>query len=114
MENILDFISEINQSQANITIDISIYDIEAIHAASYAFIDWYHILIEPKTDKSAIVLFEAKDKTRNLTEDIKDFINSLIDHQVRLQLEKTNGKIRDLIVAHAFSPLDLKKETKSL
>lgn len=114
MKSINNFIYDISPTQANITLDISIYDIEAIHAASYAFIDRYHIIIEPESDKLVMVLFEAKDKTRSITEDIKDFATSLIDHQLRLQLEKTNGKIRDLIVAHAFSPLDLKKEIKSL
>ncbi|MEN6373397.1 MAG: His-Xaa-Ser system protein HxsD [Smithella sp.] len=114
MKSINNFIYDISPTQANITLDISIYAIEAIHAASYAFIDRYHIIIEPESDKLVMVLFEAKDKTRRITEDIKDFATSLIDHQLRLQLEKTNGKIRDLIVAHAFSPLDLKKEIKSL
>jgi His-Xaa-Ser system protein HxsD len=60
------------------------------------------------------VIFEAKDKARDVSEDLKDFANSLIDHQLRVQLDKTNGKIRDLIVAHAFSPLDLNEGIKSL
>ncbi len=114
MKNITDFICVIGPAQANLTIDTSLYDIEAIHAATYQFTGSYHVLITPNADNSVTVIFEAKDKARDVSEDLKDFANSLIDHQVRLQLEKTNGKIRDLIVTHAFSPLDLNKEMKSL
>ena len=91
-----------------------IYSLEAIHAATYPFTDSYHILITPSADNSVTVIFEAKNETRDISEDLKDFANALIDHQVRYQLDKRNGKIRDLIVAHAFSPVDLHKETNSL
>lgn len=116
METISEFISVIGPDQANIIIDSSLYDLEAIHAASYAFTNTYHILATCKSGTSVTVIFELKNKTsrRDIPEDIKEFVNTVIDHQVRLQLDRANGKIRDLIVAHAFSPLDLKKEIKSL
>ena len=116
METISGLISVIDTNHANIIIDSSIYDMEAINAACYAFTNNYHILVTPKDSTSVTVIFELKDKIsqRNISEDIKDFINTVIDHQVRLQLDRTNGKIRDLIVKHAFSPLDLKKEIESL
>jgi His-Xaa-Ser system protein HxsD len=115
METISGFISVININHANIIIDSSIYDMEAINAACYAFTNNYHVFMTRKDDKSATVIFELKNKVsqREIQEDIKDFINTVIDHQVRLQLDRANGKIRDLIVKHAFSPLDLKKEIES-
>ncbi|MFA5182509.1 MAG: His-Xaa-Ser system protein HxsD [Syntrophales bacterium] len=114
MQAISDFISDSGSGRANIVVNTNIYSIEAIHAASYQFTGSYHVLITPNAENSVTVIFEAKDKTMNVIEDLKDFANSLIDHQVRVQLDKTNGKIRDLIVAHAFSPLDLHEEAKSL
>lgn len=116
METISELISVTDTNQANIIIDSSLYDMEAINAACYAFTDNYHILVTRKNDTSVTVIFELKNKVsqRNIPEDIKDFVNTVIDHQVRLQLDKSNGKIRDLIVQHAFSPLDLKKEIESL
>ena len=116
METISDLISVIDNNHANIIIDNSIYDMEAINAACYAFTNNYHVLVTRKDGKSVTVIFELKSKAsqRNIQEDIKDFINTVIDHQVRLQLDRANGKIRDLIVKHAFSPLDLKKEIESL
>jgi His-Xaa-Ser system protein HxsD len=116
METISELIRIIDRDHANIIIDTSLYDIEAINAACYAFTNNYHIIITRKDDTSVTVIFELKDKIsqRNIPEDIKDFVNTVIDQQVRLQLDRANGKIRDLIVKHAFSPLDLKKEIKSL
>ena len=113
MKNINDFISVIGATQANITIDTLLYDLQAIHSAGYAFTDRYFVLVTPDTNNSVTVLFESKEKGIDITKDIKEFVNSLIDHQVRLQLDKANGKIRELIVAHAFSPLNLKKELKN-
>lgn len=34
------------------------------------------------------------------------FSEELVDQQVRLDLDKRNGRIREIIVKHAFSPLD--------
>jgi His-Xaa-Ser system protein HxsD len=116
MKTISELISIIDDNHANIIIDSSLYDTEAISAACYAFTNNYHILVTRKDDTFVNVIFELKNKVsqRNIPEDIKDFVNAVIDHQVRLQLDKANGKIRELIVKHAFLPLDLKKETESL
>jgi His-Xaa-Ser system protein HxsD len=116
METIDGLISVTNTDHANIIIDSSLYDLEAINAACYAFTSNYHIIATRKDETFITVIFELKNKTssRDISEDIKEFVNAVIDHQVRLQLDRTNGKIRDLIVAHAFSPLDLNEEIKSL
>jgi len=116
MKTISELISVIDAEHANIIIDSSLYDIEAINAACYAFTSNYHILVTRMDGTAVTVIFELKNKVsrKNIPEDIKDFVNTVIDHQVRLQLDRTNGKIRDLIVKHVFSPLDLKKEVESL
>ena len=114
MKAISNSICDSGSGCGNINVSTSIYSLDAVHAASYQFTDNYHVLITPNADNSVTVIFETKDKVRDVSKDLKDFANSLIDHQVRHQLDKTNGKIRDLIVAHAFSPLDLDKEIKSL
>jgi His-Xaa-Ser system protein HxsD len=114
MQAISDLICDLGSGRGNITVNTGVYSLEAIHAATYQFTGSYHILITPNVDNSVTVIFEAKDKGGDVSEDLKDFTNTLIDHQVRYQLDKTNGRIRDLIVAHAFSPLDLRKEADSL
>ena len=116
METISGLLSVVDAAQANVIIDSSLYEPEAINAATYPFTDKYHITAVRKSDASIVVIFELKNKDsgRDVSYDIKEFINAVIDHQVRLQLDRANGKIRDLIVNHAFSPLDLSKRTNSL
>jgi His-Xaa-Ser system protein HxsD len=114
MKAISDFISDFGPGRANITVNTAIYALDAIHAASYPFIAGYHVLITPDADGSVTVVFEAKGEGRDITADLKEFATSLIDHQVRLRLDQANGKIRDLIVTHAFAPLDLQKEAEAL
>jgi His-Xaa-Ser system protein HxsD len=109
MKAIIDFISDADSGRANITVHTAIYAMDAIHAASYPFTADYNVLVTPDADGSVTVVFEAKGEGRDIKADLKEFATSLIDHQVRLRLDQTNGKIRDLIVAHAFSPLDLQK-----
>lgn len=116
MESISDFINIVKQGKANITIDCSLYEMDAIHAAIYGFTGDYHVIAKRSANDTVTVIFEAKDSAvgRDTEKDMKDFANAVIDHQVRLQLDRANGKIRDLIVAHAFSPLNLEEETKCL
>ena len=43
------------------------------------------------------------------------FSNEVIDQQLRLDLEKRYGQVRELIIKHAFSPLEnLKAETEKI
>jgi len=116
MKKISDFISVIGSDRANLTINSSLYNIEAIHAACYAFTDRYHILVTIDDNTLVTVIFELKDKDyqSDIAKDIKEFSNAIIDHQVRLQLDHENGKIRDLIVAHAFSPFDIASKVINL
>ncbi|KAA0894237.1 His-Xaa-Ser system protein HxsD [Oryzomonas rubra] len=114
MQTIADYICNQEAGYANICISTTIYELAAIHATAYQFTGSYHILVTPRDSESVMVIFESIGSGRDITTDIKEFANCLIDNQVRLRLNHENGKIRDLIVAHAFSPIDLQKEVDSL
>lgn len=115
MQQLSDYLCDLGQGRGNVTVDITIYSIEAINAAAYPFLKNYHILVTPDAILgSVVVLFEAKADGSDIMAVLKEYCNSLLDNQLRVYLESSNGKIRDLIVAHAFSPLDLQKETNSL
>jgi len=94
-----------------ITLDNEIYEKEAVMAAAYKMTDLFTILITPIANKKMDLIFEPlSGQTQEDLEIIaKDFCNEVLDQQIRLDLEKRFGKIRELIVEHAFSPLaDLK------
>lgn len=115
MRAVSDYLFDITEGRGNIIVDTAVYSPVAINAAAYPFMKNYHILVAPGSDTdSVVVIFEAKVYGGDIIADLKEYCNSLLDHQIRVQLDASSGKIRDIIVAHAFSPLDLHKEVDSL
>jgi len=74
MHAISDFIYDSGSGQVNVTVSTSVYSHEVIHAATYKYTGSYNVLITPNTDDSVTVIFEAKEKIKDLSEDIKDFV----------------------------------------
>lgn len=109
-------ISEIEEGAAHLRLMKEIYDKEAVLNAAYKMTDKYSVLIKPVGDHEMSVIIEPKSQQsiEELESAASAFCNEVLDEQIRLDLEKRFGKIRKLIVEHAFSPLDLNKEVKSL
>lgn len=103
-----------------ISISKNIYEKDAILAAIYALSGRYSGSIEPVLDGFVDVILEPlvgnKYEDFDYLERIKQcFQNELIDQQLRLDLEKKHGSLRDLIVRQAFSPLEnLENEVEKL
>jgi His-Xaa-Ser system protein HxsD len=109
--------STIEDGKILVSLSNAIYEKEAIMVAAYKMTDSCTILIEPIGNNGISVLFEPKEKQsqESLEKIVRDFCNEVLDQQVRLDLEKRYGKIRELIVEHAFSPIkDLKKSLDEL
>jgi len=45
-----------------------------------------------------------------MREDLLSFCNDALDEELRLKLQQKTAKLLDVIVRHAFSPIDLRKE----
>jgi His-Xaa-Ser system protein HxsD len=104
-------ISEIKEGKVHVRLMKEIYDKEAVLNATYKMTDKYSVLIKPVGDHEISVIIEPKGQqsVEELELAASDFCNEVLDQQIRLDLEKRFGKIRELIVEHAFSPLaDLK------
>lgn len=92
------------------------YEREAVFAAAHKFTDSCVILIEPIEDEYVGIYFQAKENQSqsDLEKISSNFCNEILDQQVRLNLERRYGNLRDIIVQHAFSPIaDLKKAIKA-
>jgi His-Xaa-Ser system protein HxsD len=107
---------QIDEGKLLIKLSKEIYQKDAIMAAAYKLTGACTILVKPFDEDTLGVVFEPKGEQdqSELEKIAKDFCNEVLDQQIRLNLEKSSGIIRDLIVKHAFSPFDLKKEIKSL
>ena len=105
MTNIEIPIGVIDKNNFQLDIDLNCYAHEAIVATIYKYTDKYYIFQKQINDNSVRVIFESKDN--HLIDEIfvKKFCNDLIDQQVRYNINKQFGHIRDLIVEEAFKPV---------
>ena len=84
------------------------FEKEAVFAAAFSITNKYRVKIEPAAENNVkIIIFPIKEgQTTNKAEIVNSLLNKLIDEQLRLDLEKRYGRIRELIIEHAFSPLE--------
>ena len=95
-----------------IKLDQSLYEKEAVMAAAYKMTDFCHIIVKPLENKQLGIFFEPKNSQdeNELKLIAKNYCNEVLDQQVRLDVEKQNGNIRDLLVKQAFSPIENLKD----
>jgi His-Xaa-Ser system protein HxsD len=103
----------INGNTATTLVDKGIYDKEAVMFAAYRFINRYTVeILEDGPD--FVTNFTQRNGQESdataMNADMLSFFNDLLDEQLRLKLDQKSGRIRELIVQHAFAPIDLKKE----
>jgi His-Xaa-Ser system protein HxsD len=94
-------------------VPLELYQKEAILFAAHTFIDRCYVDIDPSSEKCINVSFRQKNKDIQLDNIALEFCNELLDQQIRLNVEKSYGNIRDLIVKQAFQPIeDIQSEVK--
>jgi hypothetical protein len=64
----------------------------------------FRVQFKSKTPKSDLVV-------ETLEEVAGDFLNSLLDHQLRRDIESETGQIRELLVAKAFAEAGVLEDT---
>lgn len=85
-----------------ISIDSTIFSLEAILSACYGFIDGYYISLDKK-GKKILVSIESK-----LAEDLKTkeiegrFKNELLHNALRIKISNNNSEIREYIISQAL------------
>lgn len=103
-----DIIREIQDNKILLKLDKSIYEKEAVLAASYKMTNLCFIVVKPLENNQLGVYFEAKNSQSEdeLKAIAKNYCNEVLDQQTRLDVEKRYGNIRDLLVKQAFSPIE--------
>lgn len=101
------FVSKVENGKFLLKLSKKFYEKSAVMNAAYKFTHKCFILIEPLEEGYVGVWFKAKDgQDPGVIPDLlDDFCNEVLDQQVRLDLEKRYGSLRDAIVKHAFQPL---------
>jgi His-Xaa-Ser system protein HxsD len=100
-----------SESSATVYLDPRIYSKEAILRACYWFTDVAYVRIPESSDGRLAIRIELKQtgptlanpKPPSIREFLGDFCNSLLDFELRRQVEAETAAVRQLILAKAFS-----------
>ena len=98
----------------SVKFDKDVYSAQAVKNAAYDFTGVLSLRIQC-TDTSTFVEAELKDAASDIKSVKLDFINCVLDHQVRLDVSKEFKIIRETIIATPFEPCEnLKKIIEAL
>lgn len=89
----------------SLSVETSIYSIEAIKRTAYKFADRASVIINPGPAYSVSVTFNfiGQNAKHDPKQVISDFCNELLDQDLRELIKKETGALRNVIIAHAFS-----------
>jgi len=91
-----------------IKIDLAVYDKIAALKTCYVFQDECHTNLEPESESIVKVTLTPKKESLSLPEIEKQFMDELIDQQIRVENDKLFSEIRKMIVEQAFKPISYK------
>jgi His-Xaa-Ser system protein HxsD len=91
-----------------VKLSMEFYERQAVFAAAHKLTDKFIVMIEP--DDHTIGVYIEPKKNINLDnmvidEEVAQFCNDLLDEQLRLDLDKQYGLLREMIVKQAFAPI---------
>lgn len=92
-----------------ITVSKSLIDSDVLTAVLYKMLHFCDYKIEEVEHNYNVSLFFKSTKVINDIDEFH-FNNLLIEEQIRKRLNQRYGRIREIIVKHAFSQVDLKSE----
>jgi His-Xaa-Ser system protein HxsD len=98
---------EVRGPELTIRIDETVYSRDAVLRACHWFTDRCYLIVSHQDEGSFLVRIRAKADGLNLEAVAGDFENALLDAQLRVEIGRETGKIRELIVAKAFAEGEL-------
>jgi His-Xaa-Ser system protein HxsD len=109
------WLEELSEDSLRMSVDTSIYSMDALFRVCYAFTDRCYLFLEPKEETPSVinVRFTRKEADHDLASLAGEFSNALIDQRVRLEIFAETKAVRELIVAQAFAEADLIDRTLS-
>ena len=98
----------IEGSMVILKVNLSVYDKVAALKACYVFQDRCHTSLEPDSSGVLKVTLLPKSISIDFEETEKQFMDELVDQQIRLENDRLFFDIRKLIVEQAFKPISYK------
>jgi His-Xaa-Ser system protein HxsD len=106
-------LENISASMLTASFSKEIYCSEAILAAAYRLTEKYGVDIQANNNDYVAMLVPRSGYSPDeatINEELKLFKNDALDEELRHRLYLKTGKLQELIVRHAFAPIDLRKE----
>ena len=101
----------------SVEVDENVYSREAVLRTAYWFTDRCYLYITRSGPSLLRVQFKPKatkqpDQVADPLEEIAgEFLNALLDHQLRHEIEAETGQIREFLIAKAFAEAGVLEET---
>jgi len=101
------FIEQCDKGLFLVKLPKAFYEREAVFAAAYLFRDKFQLRIDAIDDGYVGVWFQVKEgqAENEVKIALGEYCNEVLDQQVRLDLDKRYGALRETIYEHAFNPL---------
>jgi His-Xaa-Ser system protein HxsD len=90
-----------------VPVDLRVYSQSAVLKATYKFTDNWYVQLTKATDETVTVVFTSKIPSHPSPNIQGEFLNELLDQRLREQIGSETLAVRNLIMAHALSKLDL-------
>lgn len=90
-------------------IDPRVYRLSAVKKAAYRFGNRCFVSIEAGTDDGIRILLTPKNESMRGESLEGDFRNELLDQELREAIAEETERVRNLILAHAFSGLTIEE-----
>ena len=93
-----------NKNETIVSVDLKIYSLEAVYGAAYLFLDKAYFYLEESPKSKIKVNIKGKEKlTEKKLENLKDeFLNELVNSDLRDRISKSNKKIREYILGRVM------------
>jgi His-Xaa-Ser system protein HxsD len=90
-----------------VRVDLNLYSRSALQKAVFPFTKTYFVEIRGINDREMDVIFTPKDRLDEWEQLRGNFLNELLDQSLREQIARETEPVRNLILAHALSNIDL-------
>ncbi|MDQ7825392.1 MAG: hypothetical protein RDV48_21505 [Candidatus Eremiobacteraeota bacterium] len=89
-----------------------LYEREAVFTAAQKLNELFYVKVEPCGEQSYAVLLQCKggNNGREGEKAAGELLNDIIEEQVRLDLMKRTGALREILYRHAFLPIEVEEK----
>jgi His-Xaa-Ser system protein HxsD len=92
----------------DLLLDVASYRLTAIKKAAYKFSDRCTVVLKPQEGDRIPITLEVRQES-GADQMVRAFYDELLDQELREQIADETSAVRTLILAHAFSKVDLIK-----